>query len=205
MRSTVTSVHTTVCASKTTCSACHCSLVLIFIDDPRARRLLGRPHCIATSFPMSKHFQELNFLRVQFPSCNLFKAEMCRYELNERAWENTRISRVQAPTPSSEGAWTKPSKTWLWGKKHSQQKLQPRRNARKRREQSRWTEETSRIERVSRKSATSFSETTSAKTSKAWTCAGGSRILLRGEEGSHFPHRTIKAFVPVFFFPLSRP
>ena len=63
-------------------------------------------------------------------------------------------------------------------KEQHQLKLQPRRKARKRREQSRRTEEASKIERVSRKPATSFTETTSAKTSKAWTCAGGSKILL---------------------------
>ena len=45
---------------------------------------------------MSKSLWKLNFLRVQFPSGNSFKIKTYRYEWNER--ENTRISRVQAPT-----------------------------------------------------------------------------------------------------------
>ena len=59
----------------------------------------------------------LNFLRVQY-SCNLFKTRTYRCTavngINEK---NTRISRVQATTPSSEAAWTKTNKTCLWEKK----------------------------------------------------------------------------------------
>ena len=77
---------------------------------PTARVLSATPSrfwlntCACARFDI-KHFQELNFLRVQFPSCNLFETRTCRYEWNGR--ENTRISRVQATTPSSEAALNK--------------------------------------------------------------------------------------------------
>ena len=41
---------------------------------------------------------------------------MYRYECRNEL-ENTRISRVQATTPSSEAAWDKSSKTWRWYKR----------------------------------------------------------------------------------------
>ena len=50
----------------------------------------------------------LNFLRVQLPSCNLFKTKTRRYEWTER--ENTRISRVQAcseAAPVNKAEWDK--------------------------------------------------------------------------------------------------
>ena len=56
-----------------------------------------------------------SILLAQFPSCNCFNTRTYRYEWKEL--ENTRISRVQATTPSSEAAWTKTNKTCLWEKK----------------------------------------------------------------------------------------
>ena len=68
-----------------------------------------------------------------------FSSNTCRYEWNER--ENTRISRVQPRTPSSEAAWRKTNKTCLWETKQRMLRLQERRlqfsrEARKRCEQS---------------------------------------------------------------------
>ena len=59
------------------------------------------------------------FLRVQFRLFFQFlKNKTYRYECNKRG--NTRISQVEAPTPSSEAAWTKASKTclvaWFWNR-----------------------------------------------------------------------------------------
>ena len=96
--------------------------------------------------------------------------------MNERTPESYECKRQLHLQKQCEQSWARLA---CETKEQRQRKLQPRRKARKRREQSRRTEETSKIERVSRKPATSFSETMSAKTSKAWTCAGVSRILWR--------------------------
>ena len=58
-------------------------------------------------------------------------------------WGNTRISRVQASTPSSEAIWTKPSKVACETKEEHQRRLQLHREARKGREQNRRAEERS--------------------------------------------------------------
>ena len=64
----------------------------------------------------------LNFLRVQFRSC--IEAITCRYEWNER--ENTRISRMQATTPSLKQREQR--RTRLACEKKEQRTLRPRSN-----------------------------------------------------------------------------
>ena len=85
--------------------------------------------------------------------------------MNERTLESHECKRQLHLQKQCEQSWARLA---CETKEQRQRKLQPRRKARKRREQSRRTEETSKIGRVSRKPATSFSETTSAKTTKAW-------------------------------------